>query len=60
MPGGANVLYMDGHVDFVRYTPTSNVNFSGDLAGTEQEEFPVSSTWAATAQRALDAVDIAF
>ncbi|MFP4502102.1 MAG: type II secretion system protein [Candidatus Hydrogenedentota bacterium] len=59
VPGGANVLYLDGHVDFVRYTPTP-VDFSGDLTGTEPEPFPVSSTWAVTAQRALDAAEVAF
>ena len=32
VPGGGNVLYMDGHVSFVRYPG----------------EFPVSKTWNAT------------
>ncbi len=36
VPGGANVLYLDGHVDFLNY-PGSNV--SG-------EDFPVSEEWA--------------
>ncbi len=58
IPGGCNVLYMDGHVDFIRYTPTQ-VDFTGDMTGTEQEEFPVSSTWAVMAQRALDLASIA-
>lgn len=58
IPGGANVLYMDGHVDFVRYTPTRGVDASGQMIGTEQETFPVSSTWAVMAQRALDVADL--
>ena len=57
VPGGSNVLYLDGHVDFTRYTPTP-VDFSGNLQGTEQEEFPVSSTWAVMAQRALNLSDL--
>jgi prepilin-type N-terminal cleavage/methylation domain-containing protein/prepilin-type processing-associated H-X9-DG protein len=34
IPGGANVLYMDGHVEFLRYP----------------SEFPVTAEWAAIAQ----------
>ena len=58
IPGGANVLYMDGHVDFLRYTPTSGVDANGEMNGTEQEVFPVSSTWAVMAQRALDLANL--
>ncbi|HNR32037.1 MAG TPA: DUF1559 domain-containing protein [Candidatus Hydrogenedentes bacterium] len=58
IPGGANVLYLDGHVDFVRYTPTRGVNAEGNMAGTESEQFPVSSTWAVMAQRALDLAEL--
>lgn len=58
IPGGANVLYLDGHVDFIRYTPTPGVNTEGDMSGTEQETFPVSSTYAVMAQRALDIAEL--
>jgi prepilin-type N-terminal cleavage/methylation domain-containing protein/prepilin-type processing-associated H-X9-DG protein len=34
IPGGSNVLYLDGHVDFLRYIPTG--------------EFPVNQAWADT------------
>lgn len=34
VPGGSNVLYMDGHVTYVRFVP-------------EESPFPVSSEWAA-------------
>ncbi len=53
IPGGCNVLYMDGHVSFLRYTPTPGLPADG--AGSENEEFPVSSTWAMTTKAALDA-----
>ena len=55
IPGGCNVLYQDGHVEFLRYVPVPGIDPYGDGAGTENEEFPVSSTWAMTTQRALDA-----
>jgi prepilin-type N-terminal cleavage/methylation domain-containing protein/prepilin-type processing-associated H-X9-DG protein len=35
VPGGSNVLYLDGHVDFLRYT-------------SEGGEFPVNRAWADT------------
>ena len=57
VPGGANVLYLDGHASFVRYLPSA-VDFSGNLNGTESEQFPVSSTWAVMAPRALDLSDL--
>ena len=34
IPGGCNVLYMDGHVEFVRYIPDSNPN-DAVVPGTE-------------------------
>jgi prepilin-type N-terminal cleavage/methylation domain-containing protein/prepilin-type processing-associated H-X9-DG protein len=52
IPGGGNVLYLDGHVDFVRYIGRPN---AGDFTGTEGDEFPISGAWAAIAQVALDA-----
>ncbi len=33
VPGGSNVLYMDGHVDFIRYPVQAPVNRSGALLG---------------------------
>jgi len=39
IPGGCNVLYMDGHVEFIRYIPDPNV-LDNDVPGTE----PVIST----------------
>ncbi len=33
-PGGCNVLYMDGHVEFLRYIADSNV-YDNDIPGTE-------------------------
>lgn len=37
LPGGCNVLYMDGHVEFIRYIPSSNPNDPAlvDAAATE-------------------------
>ncbi len=37
IPGGSNVLYMDGHVGFVRYT-------------TGNTEFPITKAWAMAAE----------
>lgn len=34
VPGGCNVLYMDGHVEFIRYVADSNV-YDNDIPGTE-------------------------
>jgi len=53
VPGGSNVLYMDGHVEFLKFSPRPGVPENGD--GTENEEFPISTTWAMTTQVALDA-----
>lgn len=33
VPGGANVLYMDGHVKFLRYTGTNGKEFPADQVG---------------------------
>ncbi len=40
VPGGSNVLYMDGHVKFLRYP----------------DEFPVSTTWAFIAKYMMDMI----
>ena len=52
IPGGSNVLFMDGHVEFIRWQP--NPGAGQDAAGTEHETFPVSSAWAITSNQALD------
>jgi prepilin-type N-terminal cleavage/methylation domain-containing protein/prepilin-type processing-associated H-X9-DG protein len=52
VPGGSNVLYMDGHVAFVRWIP--NPGAPADASGTESEQFPVSTAWARLAESALD------
>lgn len=51
VPGGANVLYMDGHVSFSRWIP--NPNAPDDASGTEHENFPVSLAWGILAELAL-------
>ncbi len=51
VPGGCNVLYMDGHVDFVHWKP--NAATPPDASGTESDTFPVSNAWARIAQKAL-------
>ncbi|HDP35675.1 MAG TPA: hypothetical protein ENN29_11275 [Candidatus Hydrogenedentes bacterium] len=51
IPGGANVLYMDGHVTFNRWIP--NPDAPDDAGGTEQETFPVSLAWGILAELAL-------
>ncbi len=55
VPGGSNVLYMDGHAAFVRWTP--NPNAPDDASGTEQEQFPVSLAWGILAELALQDQD---
>ncbi|NLV42129.1 MAG: DUF1559 domain-containing protein [Candidatus Hydrogenedentes bacterium] len=52
IPGGANVLYMDGHADFVRWVPQANP--STDASGTEGEPFPMSLAWGMLAELARD------
>ena len=51
VPGGANVLYMDGHVAYNRWNP--NPTAPDDASGTEQEAFPVSLAWGILAELAL-------
>ncbi|MBX7259544.1 MAG: hypothetical protein K1Y02_24505 [Candidatus Hydrogenedentes bacterium] len=38
VPGGCNVLYMDGHVSFVRYTPNNLSDFPVNLGGAVLHE----------------------
>ncbi len=51
LPGGCNVLYLDGHVAFVRWIP--NPGAPADASGTERETFPVSVAWGILAEMAL-------
>ena len=53
VPGGANVLYMDGHVEFQKYQITANP--AADASGTEKQLFPVSTAWAMITRTANDA-----
>ncbi len=55
VPGGSNVLYMDGHVEFKRWTP--NPSAPDTAAGTESETFPVSLAWGLLAELALQEQD---
>jgi len=55
VPGGANVLYMDGHVAFSRWIP--NPTAPDDAGGTEQEAFPVTLAWGILAELALSQED---
>ena len=54
VPGGANCLYLDGHVEFLRFIPNSGTTMASQALGTENEEFPVSTSWALLTQFALD------
>ena len=53
VPGGSNVLYMDGHVEFLKWT--AHPGARADAAGTESESFPVSLAWAQLSDLAADA-----
>ncbi len=53
VPGGSNVLYMDGHTDFIKWTPHPGA--PADASGTESETFPVSLAWAQLSDLAADA-----
>ena len=44
VPGGANVLYLDGHVAFSRYTAPPMP--SPSALGSEHQQFPVTAAWA--------------
>lgn len=32
VPGGSNILYLDGHVDYIRYIPEENYGSGGSIA----------------------------
>ncbi len=53
VPGGCNVAYMDGHVEFVKWAPRPGA--SADALGTESETFPVSLAWGLLSELAADA-----
>ena len=53
IPGGCNVLFMDGHVGFQKYPARANV--PADLQGTETDEFPTCAAWVDTVEAALGA-----
>jgi len=53
VPGGSNVLYLDGHVEFLRYVQRADATLDNGAVGTEDDEFPVSAAWALSAEVAL-------
>lgn len=53
VPGGSNVLYMDGHVEFVKYQGNAGATIANGAAGTEDQEFPVTAAWALITELAL-------
>lgn len=54
IPGGSNVLYMDGHVDYIRFLPRPEANLANGAAGTESDPFPVSAAWALLEETAMN------
>jgi len=53
IPGGCNVLFMDGHVEFQKYPARPNVSQFAE--GTETDTFPTCAAWVSTVTLALDA-----
>ena len=51
IPGGCNVLFMDGHVEFQKYPARANV--PDDATGTETDTFPTCAAWVKTVGAAL-------
>ncbi len=47
VPGGANVLYLDGHVEYQRYTARPETNAGDPLSfiGTEGDPFPTGASF---------------
>ena len=45
-PGGANVLFMDGHVEFQKYMANGAAIADPFAAGGEDDQFPTSTAWA--------------
>ena len=56
VPGGANVLFMDGHVEFQRYSANGSVDPTviTSVDGTEGEQFPTSAAWAVLSYQATN------
>ena len=52
VPGGSNVLFMDGHVEFQKYAGSTGTDAFG--SGLEDEQFPVGGSWAALTKTAND------
>lgn len=46
VPGGCNVLFMDGHVEFQKYVPNAATIASPIGGGGEDDQFPTSTAWA--------------
>jgi prepilin-type N-terminal cleavage/methylation domain-containing protein/prepilin-type processing-associated H-X9-DG protein len=46
VPGGANVLFMDGHVEFQKYVANGAAMNDTFAAGGEDDQFPTSTGWA--------------
>jgi len=54
IPGGSNVLFMDGHVEFQRYQayPGADQTDIASVDGSENDQFPVGSAWAVLSYQA--------
>ncbi|MBL7650278.1 MAG: hypothetical protein JNK74_29325, partial [Candidatus Hydrogenedentes bacterium] len=46
VPGGANVLFADGHVEFQKYVANGDATQANFGANGEDDQFPTSTTWA--------------
>lgn len=54
LPGGGNVLFMDGHVEFQRYAPRPAVTEAAGAIGTESDTFPTTAATALFTEAARD------
>lgn len=52
VPGGSNVLFMDGHVEFQKYSGSIATDPFG--SGLENEQFPIGGAWAMLTKTAND------
>ena len=52
VPGGSNVLFMDGHVEFQKYSSSIATDPFG--SGLEDEQFPIGGAWAMLTKTAND------
>jgi len=55
IPGGSNVLFMDGHVAFQRFQNRPGASAPGQGQNLEGDTFPCSAAWALTVDIALGA-----